>query len=69
MDRYAVTVLCEDVATKRQRFDMLGAMNTFGLEPAERLKLDVDYRIAREEWLAAELALAGYLTSAKSEHS
>jgi hypothetical protein len=57
MDRYEVAVLAEDAASKRQTVEMLGMLNTFDLDAAERLKQDVQYRIAQAEWMEEETAL------------
>jgi len=57
MDAYEIAVLAEDAASKRQMVEALGALNTFDLDPAERLKQSVRYRIAQAEWMEAESAL------------
>lgn len=54
--RYAIAVLAADVQEKRERFRMLGMMNT-PTEPEQKQRAAVEYELARTEVIEAEAAL------------
>jgi hypothetical protein len=58
--KYEIAVLADDYESKRQRFEMLGLINTQGKTAEERTKMSIEYHQAdadvRQAWTRLETA-------------